>query len=84
MARESYEELVENWGGNNMSGKPLSEEEIKQRRHEYYLKRKAEGKIKKQKYNPEVARRYYLKKKAELKAQGLSTYHMGKGKESLP
>lgn len=79
MARESYEELVESWKGDNMSGKSLSEEEIKQRRHEYYLKRKAEGKIPKQKYDPEAAHRRYLKKKAELKAQGLSTYHMGKG-----
>lgn len=61
-------------------------EELKKRHHEYYLKRKAEGKIKpaSKEKQAEYSKRYYEKKKAELKADGLSTYFMGKPQKYDP
>lgn len=78
---QTYEELLADY--ERRKSTPKDPEEEKRKRHEYYLKRKAEGKIKptSKEKQAEYSKKYYEKKKAELKAQGLSTYHMGKPKE---
>lgn len=69
---QTYEELLAEYKGR--VGAPKDPEEIAARRHAYYLKRKAEGTIKKP--DPEKVREYqrerYKQKKAEAEAAGVS------------